>query len=149
MYRAECQDAEAFVKSWNAYERGLWEQGLTIEMIQWYHDKRMEFVTDSGMMSEYPTNPVEAFANTGSGVFSNKHIEQLRRGCCDPMSEDELERNKSVKTLLDTPGADGQLKIWELPDEQSSAKYKNRHCATNAGRPNIPPGILSKTAITE
>ena len=161
MYRTECQDAEAFVRSWNAYERGLWEQGLTIEMIQWYHDKRMEFVTDSGMMSEYPTNPVEAFANTGSGVFSSKHIEQLRRGCCDPMSEDELERNKSVKTLLDTPGADGQLKIWELPDEKSSAKYKNRYVAAVdvGGRSlhsdysviavfdRMPGGILGRPAL--
>ena len=126
MYRTECRDAEAFVRDWNAYERGLWEQGLTLEMIQWYHDKRREFVSDSSMMSEYPTNPTEAFANTGSGVFSSKHIEQLRRGCREPLSETVLSRDSRVKSLLSTPGVDGRLKIWTLPDEDTMS-YKNRY----------------------
>lgn len=115
-----------FIKNWTAYERELWEQGLTIEMIQWYHDKRREFVSDSGMKSEYPSNPVEAFSNTGFGVFPNEHIERLRGDCCEPLSEAEVSKDRAVGQLLDTPGADGCLKIWELPDK-GAISYKNRY----------------------
>ena len=126
MYRAECVDAKAFVRNWNAYERCLWDQGLSIEMIQWYHNKRKEFMSDSGMQSEYPTNPVEAFSNTGCGVFPNEQIEQLRKGCCEPLTPEEIASEKSAKTLLDTPGVDGVLKVWSLPDK-SLMSYKNRY----------------------
>ncbi len=126
MYRSECGDVAGFIKNWTAYERELWEQGLTIEMIQWYHDKRREFVSDSGMKSEYPSNPVEAFSNTGFGVFPNEHIERLRGDCCEPLSEAEVSKDRAVGQLLDTPGADGCLKIWELPDK-GAISYKNRY----------------------
>lgn len=49
------------------YERALWQRGLTLEQICWYHNKRREYPAHRLMMAEYPTTDVEAFANTGAG----------------------------------------------------------------------------------
>ena len=45
----------------NPYERNLWEEGLTLEMINWYHNKRKEYTSHSQMKAEYPSNDIEAF----------------------------------------------------------------------------------------
>ena len=81
IYRLEPPDPAAFVESWDEYEAALWERGLCLDQIYWYSTKRREYSSAHQMMAEFPTTDVEAFVNTGSGVFRNADIEALRLGC--------------------------------------------------------------------
>lgn len=126
MYRKPCDDPEKLIAEWTPYERELWEKGLTLEMIQWYHDKRGEFPADQAMMAEYPSDPVEAFANTGSGVFSSRQIEDIRQECRPPLDSDRVMRHEDGTALLESPGADGEMKIWALP-ARDALRYRNRY----------------------
>ncbi len=47
------------------YERALLEQGIELERVAWYHDKRREYSTHEAMMAEFPSTAEEAFANAG------------------------------------------------------------------------------------
>ncbi|MCM1320093.1 MAG: hypothetical protein NC217_06885 [Muribaculaceae bacterium] len=40
--------------------------GVTIEAVNWYHQKRKEYATHEQMMAEYPTTPDEAFQASAS-----------------------------------------------------------------------------------
>lgn len=126
MYRCPCDDPAALIASWTPYERELWEKGLTLEMIQWYHDKRGEFPSDQAMMAEYPSDPVEAFANTGCGVFASEQIENIRTECREPIDLSRTELPETAKPILQNPGADGVLKVWALPAEDT-LRYKHRY----------------------
>lgn len=127
IYRKECPDPQKFIESWTPYERDLWQQGLTLEMIQWYHDKRAEFPTDGSMHAEYPTNPVEAFENTGRNVFCNDDIDRLRDGCLDAVNPQRRKIPVSQRPLLDSPAGDGQLMVWKMPPEDPDKWRRDRY----------------------
>lgn len=122
IYSAPVDDAAALWQTMDSYERGLWEQGLTLEQIQWYHCKRREYPTHSAMMAEYPGTPQEAFANTGANVFAACGVERLRRGCREPLSVGEVAAHggavtgagalRGVSFRADPVGG---LKVWEHP----------------------------------
>ena len=92
-----------FFSSLSDYELALWEKGLTLEQIAWYRGKRQDLCHDRIMKCEYPTTPVEAFANSGFSVFDTADVEALRSGCKDPLTDDNERRT------------------WELP--QPGARY--------------------------
>lgn len=115
MYRMEIDDARALIAGFTPYEKWLWKQGLTLEMIQWYHSKRGEFPSDEAMHAEYPATPTEAFTNTGRNVFDNGDIERLRHSCREPESLRRSALPSAQCRLLDTPSVDGELKVWALP----------------------------------
>lgn len=119
IYRTPCRDPMQLWQSLTPYERMLWDKGLTLDMIQWYHDKRLEMYSDSAMQSEYPTDPVEAFVNSGAAVFESEHIEALRESCTDPLSALKLSVCPHTAGLMATPGPDGELKVWSPPDWDS------------------------------
>ena len=88
IYADEVRDAAALWEAMDDYERKLWDDGCTLEQIQWYHDKRREYPSRELMAAEYPLDDVEAFANTGYGVFgiepSARAMPAARgRGRCD------------------------------------------------------------------
>lgn len=107
-------------ESMDAYERGLWDKGLTLEMINWYHNKRREYPSHTMMQAEYPTDDTEAFVNTGHNLFPNEQIEALRANCRPPLLTGEVEGTDSngPGTLLGVrfhPSSTGCLKVWEEP----------------------------------
>lgn len=121
MYREEVQDAQSLWERLDGYERGLWERGLTLEMIAWYHSKRLEMGSDDAMKAEYPSDDVEAFIHSGCGVFDPNAVERLRSGCREPEITGEL-RGAAVtgadalKDLRLTSDPAGCLKVWALPE---------------------------------
>lgn len=125
IYRTPCPDAEALVSSFSPYEKQLWDMGLTLDMIQWYRNKRAEMASDTAMHAEYPTTPQEAFENTGYAVFANSHIERLRADCRDALPESALAAGP-CRRLLDMPAGDGELKVWLKPDGEA-AMMRNRY----------------------
>lgn len=120
--RADVGDPEAFWKSLDAYERGLWtEHGCTLEAIKWYHDKRISFPDHRSMMAEYPTTPEEAFASTERCVFASADVERLRDDCKSLRAE----RGEVTVSLHGDagfpmaprflPSADGRCELWRRP----------------------------------
>ncbi len=108
-------------RSFDAYEVALWEQGLTLEQIKWYHNKRREYPVHQMMMAEYPGSDVEAFANTGHGVFGIAELERLRAGCREPAFRGDIagkaaagvDALRDLHLVADTRGA---LHVWRYPE---------------------------------
>lgn len=99
----------------------LWEMGATLEGIQWYRYKRLEFRDHADMASEAPSDDIEAFTFSGSKVFDVYHLEALRRDCKDPIRRGYLTSDSAkgagvLKNVRFIDQQDGMLKIWEEPD---------------------------------
>ena len=107
---ADEAEAMAIYTSMDDYERGLWERGLTLEMIKWYRQKRREYPDSRGMQAEYPTTAEEAFCNTGAGVFDIAKVNALRLGCRPPVLTGDLDGNGHI-----VEDAKGCLDVWERP----------------------------------
>ncbi len=81
IYRLEPPNPEELAGSLDSYEQGLWARGLCLDQIYWYRCKRKEYPSTHQMMAEFPTTDIEAFVNTGAGVFETEAVERLRAGC--------------------------------------------------------------------
>lgn len=121
IYRMPVSDYASLWNSLDDYERNLWERGLTLEMIAWYHTKRREYNSHTQMMAEYPSDDIEAFANTGQCVFALDDIEKLREHCCPAPLVGELEGDAregigAMRNIRFVPSPQGNLHIWKEPD---------------------------------
>ncbi len=125
IYRSPVADASRLWQEMDAYERQLWERGLTLEMINWYHAKRREYPSHTMMQAEYPTDDVEAFTNTGHNVFDSATVETLRQGCQPPVAEGDftavttLTAPESMRAMRFQPSPGGDMKIWRFPEPDS------------------------------
>ncbi|MBQ7690075.1 MAG: hypothetical protein IJT30_02635 [Muribaculaceae bacterium] len=116
IYRSPVRDADALWNVMDDYERSLWQGGLTLEMIQWYHDKRSEAASHAAMMAEFPTTATEAFVCSGCSVFDLAHLEALRRDCCQPLATGDVEAgHHSLRNVHFVCDAHGGLKVWHHP----------------------------------
>lgn len=122
LYSAEVADMEKLWGSLTDYERSLWDRhGCTLEQIQWYRDKLREYGSAERMAAEYPSDDIEAFANTGSGVFSLDKIGELRRGCHEPLMLGELHGSAlrgsgAMEGINFVEDCNGKLKVWREPE---------------------------------
>lgn len=57
------------VASLDEYERALLGEGVPLEAVAWYHDKRREYQTHEAMMAEFPSTAEEAFRTSRRPVF--------------------------------------------------------------------------------
>lgn len=104
-----------------AYLWWLWNQGATLEGIHWYIAERAKYNDHSQMASEYPTDDIEAFTNSGNRIFDIYQIERLRATCRPPRYTGEItgRENAGSNALLNLRfGAlqNGALHVWSLPD---------------------------------
>lgn len=102
----------------------LWTMGATLEGIQWYRYKRLEFRDHADMASEAPSDDIEAFTFSGSKIFDVYHLEALRRDCKDPIRRGTLTSDAAkgagvLKNVHFVDQQDGALKVWEEPDLDS------------------------------
>ena len=133
IYRLAVADPAALWRQLDTYERRLWDEGLTLEMINWYHCKRREYSTHSLMKAEYPSNDIEAFTLSGRMALDPIALERLRRGCRPPMAVGELVGDADCgKRCLDglhlVEAENGCLKVWEMPDNVRGG-VKDRYIA--------------------
>ena len=120
IYQVKVDDAEGLWVSLDEYERGLWERGCTLEMINWYHLKRREYADEGGMHAEYPTDATEAFVHSGANVFDNRKIELLRGGCEEPGIRGEIvaagrRGREAMRETRIVEQAGGCLSVWREP----------------------------------
>ena len=132
IYRSRVKNPQKLWEERDDYERKLWEnKAVTLEMIQWYHNKRKEYPSHSRMQAEYPSNDVEAFTNTGNNVFSADKIVELRKNCMPPQFVGEIIGNRhtgprALQGLHFTADDKGMLKIWEMPQKKEN-DLQNRY----------------------
>lgn len=99
----------------------LWESGATLEAIHWYEETRRGYDNADQMMSEFPSNDVEAFVNSGANVFNRTRAMRLKRTCRPPVKSGELvgaadEGWRALEKIELEEDPNGRLKIWEMPD---------------------------------
>lgn len=118
----------------------LWELGATLEGINWYRYKRLEFTTYAQMANEAPSTDVEAFQSAGAHVFDIYQVEALRKFCKPPYKSGILisddRRDKGVlNNIKFIEKSDGNLNIWEFPDTDTG--ISNRYLVSvDIGGPN-------------
>lgn len=126
IYTLPVSDYKTLIETLSPYENFLWEKGVTLEAIAWYREKRRSYQSHQQMMSEFPSDDIEAFAATGEGVFDKYLVERLKKNCRPPRHIGEIisktHHTKSKESLSDLQFKEdvtGKLFIWEYPEERA------------------------------
>lgn len=110
----------------------LWEQGATLQAINWYVNERAAKRSHAVMASEYPTDDVEAFVHSGSMVFDQYLVRALKKTCrpqrhLGEVYADKDEGKDALRNLRFREDRQGQLQIWSMPDIDPLEKVTNRY----------------------
>ena len=77
-----------------------------------------EFVDKNMLMQEYPATPEEAFISSGSSYFDNSKIIEYIKKAPEPISVGSITLKDKLHQYTAHPN--GNLKIWELPQQYKS-----------------------------
>lgn len=124
IYSLAVDDPLALWQEMDEYERTLWNDGCTLEQVNWYHHKRREYRGHEMMMAEYPGTASEAFMMTGDNPFAPEHLDALERGCVAPILVGDIQGDghcgaDAKRNIHLVKVSNGLLKVWELPERAS------------------------------
>lgn len=128
----------------------LWTLGATLEGINWYRYKRLDYTTYTQMANEAPSSWVEAFQSAGQKVFDFYQVEAKRMQCRPPAFRGDLysaskEGADVLRGITFQTKQDGTLDIWEMPDDTPIA---DRYLvAVDIGGPNPTSDFSSVRVI--
>jgi hypothetical protein len=110
----------------------LWEQGATLEAINWYVQERAKYNEHAPMASEYPSDDVEAFVHSGERVFDKYKVDEFRASCKPPkyvgdVYADGDSGKDALKNLRFAEDTQGLLWIWDLPEIDDKEIVTNRY----------------------
>ncbi len=117
----------------------LWEQGASLQSIQWYRYEEKNFSKRSQMVNEAPASMPESFQSAGQKVFDFYDVDYMARHTRAPLYEGDLisDADKGPEVLNNIrfiSKAGGNLKIWEMPDD---TPVNDRYVvAVDVGGPN-------------
>jgi hypothetical protein len=99
----------------------LWQIGATLQGIHWYVEERAKYHDHGSMASEYPSDDIEAFVNSGSAVFDKYAVEALRPTTKQPRYVGDVyaygdEGEDALRELRFKEDSQGLLNVWNLPD---------------------------------
>ena len=114
-----------------SYYWHLWEIGATFEAINWYIEKRKDYMEHGDMAAEFPSDDIEAFKHSGNMVFNISHVDALAAKCKNPsyvgeVQGDGISEKRALQNLRFIPDINGTLKVWELPQETEET-IENRY----------------------
>lgn len=130
IYQIPVDDAAALIATLDDYEKLLWQEGCTLEQINWYHNKRREYSSQVLMAAEFPSTDVEAFATNNRNVFDPKMLEPMYKTCdLKPKLGDIVAAgSKSIKGVSFEEGCGGNaMKVWKMPE---SSNFRSRYVVT-------------------
>lgn len=110
----------------------LWEQGATLEAINWYTQERAKYTEHGLMASEFPSDDIEAFVHSGARVFDKYKVENLRPSCRPPRYIGEVyadmdEGKKALQNLRFVEDKQGLLYVWEMPEIDDNEIVTDRY----------------------
>lgn len=110
----------------------LWERGATLEAINWYVHERAKYSDHGLMASEFPSDDIEAFVNSGARVFDRYKVDVMRKSCRPPkhigdVYADGDSGKVAMSNIRFTDDAQGQFWVWELPEIDEHEKVTNRY----------------------
>lgn len=110
----------------------LWEQGATLEAINWYILERSKYTDHGDMASEYPSDDVEAFVHSGARVFDKYHVEKFKKACKAPkwigdVYADGDEGEEALVNLRFSEDKQGLLWVWAMPDVDGDEEVTDRY----------------------
>lgn len=110
----------------------LWEQGATLEAINWYIMERSGKDDHGVMASEYPSDDVEAFVHSGSMVFDKYKVEKFRKSCMSPkwigdVYADGDEGDNAMMNVRFAEDHQGKLHVWAKPDVDDKEMITDRY----------------------
>lgn len=110
----------------------LWECGATLENINWYRYERKKYHDHGHMASEYPSDDIEAFVNSGANVFDRYQVEEFRSACKAPKYVGDIyadgdEGKDALKGLHFKEDNQGLLWVWTMPETDENIKVANRY----------------------
>ena len=110
----------------------LWEQGATLEAINWYVQERAKYNEHAPMASEYPSDDVEAFVHSGERIFDKYKVDKFRASCKPPkyigdVYADGDSGKDALKNLRFAEDTQGLLWIWDLPEIDDKEIVTNRY----------------------
>ncbi len=134
MYSKPIFDYTSFIESMTDYEWWQFDEGATLEAINWYRHKS-KTMDEMSMRSEYPTTAEEAFQSTGAMYFKRNYITELQQSCRKPKYIGEIvcpanNQNKAayLSNLRFEQMQHGHLQIWEDVDKKTT--MRNRYLVT-------------------
>ena len=79
------------------------------------------------MASEYPSNDLEAFVNSGAHVFNRARVLALKARCIPPRFSGELDGRggsgpRALEGIVFEPDPNGRLKVWDMPVEPGGGR---------------------------
>ena len=107
----------------------LWNEGATLEQINWYMNKQLT-MEKWRLNSEFPSNDIEAFQSTGKRVFTLDQVETMRKMCnvspvyVGDIGADSTYGKDALKDIQLTKTSKC-LRIWAQPD--LSEKVRDRY----------------------
>lgn len=110
----------------------LWEQGATLEAINWYILERSKYTDHGDMASEYPSDDVEAFVHSGARVFDKYNVEKFKKACKAPkwigdVYADGDEGEEALVNLRFSEDKQGLLWVWAKPDVEGDEEVTDRY----------------------
>lgn len=103
-----------------SYIWSLWEDGASLDAINWYEKTRAGHSDPDQMPSEYPSNDMEAFVCSGAHVFNRAKALELRKRCMPPRFSGELTGRadygeRALEDISFEEDPRGRLKVWDMP----------------------------------
>lgn len=113
----------------------LWQQGATLEGINWYINERRGKSSFAVMASENPTTDDEAFAYAGERVFDRILVDRLRPACKPPLDIGDVYAPvphsdtgpDALRDLRFRHDRQGVLAIWAYPEIDPDERVTNRY----------------------
>ncbi len=110
----------------------LWQQGATLEAINWYIQERSKYTSHADMASEYPSNDIEAFTFSGRCVFAAEDVEQFRSACKPPRWKGEIygfadEGERALENLRFQKEENGRLFVWQDVEKDDEVEVLDRY----------------------
>lgn len=110
----------------------LWQKGATLEAVNWYVQERAKCREHAVMASEYPSDDVEAFVNSGASVFDRYRVEALKPSCRKPLAVGDVyadgdEGKAAFRNLRFREDHQGLLWIWAQPEIDPEVRVADRY----------------------
>jgi hypothetical protein len=104
-----------------SYLWSLFLKGATLEAINWYIIERSGCDSHASMASEFPSDDLEAFVNSGSMIFNRQQVQNLRQACRPPHFIGDVtaradEGEEALENIRFHADSQGMLWIWSMPE---------------------------------